>query len=427
MTVPATAAILSIGDELAIGQALDTNSMWIAERLTERGIRVIEHRTVADDFAALTGAFRDLAARVCLVVATGGLGPTADDLTRQALADAIGDRLVEDPGALARLEEIEHARGRTLTAARRTQALRPTSARCIANPVGTAPGIAARIGACAVWCLPGPPREMHPMFTAAVLPTLDIPGARVIRTRLLRTFGLPESDLASRLGDLMARDRNPLVGTTASGGIVTIRIRAEGDAMWADRAIADTERLARAAAEPFVFGDGDAALASAALALLRTRGETVVVAESCTAGLLGAMLGAIPGASDCFLGGWITYANAMKSRALGVPDAQLAGPPGAVSVETASAMARGALAAAPGAHHALAVTGIAGPSGGTPDKPVGTVCIARASGAEVDVRRFLIAGDRDDVRERSAVTALGMLWHHLAHGHTPRLLWQVGP
>ena len=427
MTAHATAAILSIGDEIAIGQSLDTNSMRIAERLTDRGIRVLEHRTVADDLAALTEAFRDLAARATVLIATGGLGPTADDLTRRALADALGEPLVEDAGALARLEDIERTRGRTLTAARRTQALRPASARCLPNPNGTAPGIAAHIGACAVWCLPGPPREMHPMFEAAVLPALDIPGARVIRTRLLRTFGLPESDLASRLGGLMNRDRNPLVGTTASGGIVTIRIRAEGESDWADRAADDAERLARAAAEPFVFGEGDATLAAATLALLRARGETVVVAESCTAGLLGAMLGSIPGASDCFLGGWITYANAMKSRELGVPDATLSGPPGAVSAETAGAMARGALAAAPGAHHALAVTGIAGPSGGTPDKPVGTVCIARASALDLDVRRFLIAGDRDDIRERSAVTALGMLWHHLAHGHTPRLLWQISP
>lgn len=425
------AAILSIGDELAIGQSLDTNAMWLADRLTAMGIRIVEHRTVADDLAGITATITELAARVPAVIATGGLGPTADDLTRQALADAMGEALVEDAEALQVLEELEHLRKRVLTPERRSQALRPASASCIANPTGSAPGLAAKVGACDVFCLPGPPREMHPMFETTVVPALHPPEGRVVRTRILRTFGLPESDVAARLGSLMGRDRNPLVGTTASGGIVSIRIRAEGDAAWADAAMQESEAAARAAAGEFVFAEGEVALAAAVLDLLRAKDETVVVAESCTGGLVGAMISAIPGASDCFFGGWITYANSMKYAALGVSMDQLDGPPGAVSKETARAMALGALHEHPPAHHALAITGIAGPGGGSKDKPVGTVCIARASRHEadehprVDVRVFRISGDRDDVRERAAITALGMLWHHLAHGNTPRLVWEV--
>jgi nicotinamide-nucleotide amidase len=430
------AAILSIGDELAIGQSLDTNAMWIAERCTARGIRVVEHRTVADDLAELTRAITELAARVPVVIATGGLGPTADDLTRQALADAMRESLVEDPQALARLEEIERTRGRTLTPQRRAQALRPMSARCIPNPNGTAPGLAATIAAerhaCDVFFLPGPPREMHPMFDAFVAPALRPPGGRVVRTRLIRTFGLPEADAGARLGDLMRRDANPLIGTTASGGIVTVRIRAEGEAAWADAATDTAEAAVLAAVGDFVFATGERTLSEAVLDSLRARSERMVVAESCTSGLLGAMVGAIPGASDCFLGGYIAYANTLKRMDLGVPLRILDGP-GAVSMEAAIEMAQGGLRRNPRAHHALSITGIAGPTGETPGKPVGTVFIARASRlnnsahAPVDARRFLIAGDRDDIRERSAVTALGMLWHHLAHATTPKLLWQIAP
>jgi nicotinamide-nucleotide amidase len=430
------AAIVSIGDELILGQALDTNTHWLAQRLTERGIRVIEHATVDDDRARIDATLRRLAADVQCIVVTGGLGPTADDLTRQALADAMGQTLVEDPEGLAWLEAIERARGRTLTAQRRVQAQRPESASLIPNEHGTAPGIRGVVDDADVFCLPGPPREMRPMFEASVEPALRPPGGRVIRAELLRTFGLPESVVAERLGALMDRDANPTVGTTASGGVVTVRIRFEGAEAEAATAMEAACAQVRTLVGDVLFGEGETTVPAALVDALRTRGERVLVVESCTSGLIGAMIGSVPGASDVFLGGWLTYANAMKSAIVGVPPQWLDVPPGvppvpgAVSAETAAAMAEGALRVAAergiDAHHALSVTGVAGPGGGTDEKPVGTVFIARATRGEItDVRHFLIAGDRSDIRERSATTATGMLLHHLRGGTPDVMTWQM--
>ena len=435
------AALVSIGDELAIGQTLDTNSAWLGARLTDLGLRVTSHRTVPDDLGAIERALLDGAREADAVVATGGLGPTADDLTRAALASAMGEALVEDERARATLEAFERARGREPTPERLAQALRPGSATLIDNPNGTAPGVAARLGGADAFCLPGPPRELRPMFEVAVAPALRPPGGRAVVTRVLRTFGLPESDAAARLGALMDRDASATVGTTASGGIITIRVRAEGERAEAERLVAGATERVRAALGDFEFGEGDATLGAALVASLRARDETLVVAESCTGGLLGGAITRVPGSSDVFAGGWITYANAMKAGQLGVDPAALDGPPGAVSREVAVAMAGGALERAAGAgspaDHALSITGVAGPGGGSEEKPVGTVWVCRASaravggggGAspEFDARRFLVTGDRDDVRERSATVAMGMLWHALERGSAPRLVFQAEP
>jgi nicotinamide-nucleotide amidase len=439
-TTHARAAILVVGDELVIGQSLDTNSMWLAERLTAMGLRVQEHRTVVDDLPRVAGAIVALMARHELLIVTGGLGPTRDDLTRDALAEAFGEDLVEDERAVAWLEARLRATGRgsaALDAARRVQARRPRGAECLENPTGTAPGLHRAHETGDVFCLPGPPREMRPMFDAEVAPRIRVPEGRVVRTRLVRLCGVPESEAASRLGDLMDRARNPLVGTTASGGLVTVRIRFEGEISAADAAMPEAEAAVESAVGEFAFGaDGDT-LPEVVLGLLRRRGERLVVVESCTGGTLGAQLTAVPGSSDAFEGGWITYSNAMKRAAVGVPGEIVDGPPGAVSAETVAAMARGALEACAragiGAHHALSISGVAGPGGGSDDKPVGTVWIARASrpvpgrspASSVGSRRFHIPGDRDDVRERSATTALVMLWRALAGRDSDApLLWE---
>lgn len=434
MPTPHTAAaIVSMGDELLLGQSLDTNSKWIADRLTSRGVVPIEHVTVGDDLCAAVEVFRRLAARADLIVSTGGLGPTADDLTRQALAEAMGEPLVEDAEALGWIEGWFAGRGSEMPPLNRTQALRPRSARLIANEHGTAPGIVAAIareggGAAEVYCLPGPPSEMIPMWERDVEPALRPPAGRTIRTRVLHTFGIGESDLAGRLGDLMARTRNPLVGTTASKGVVSVRLRYEGPLPPEDAvaALDGTELLVRAAASPYLFGADPETLASTVLGLLRARGERLAVAESCTGGMLGEMLTETPGASDVFLGGWITYSNEMKTRELGVAGGLLGpGGPGAVSREVAEAMAAGALERS-GADHALAITGIAGPGGGSEEKPVGTVWIARAArGGGSEARRFRFKGSRDVVRHRAAMCALGMLRFALADAAGTRMLWQV--
>lgn len=416
----AAAAILSVGDELTLGQTLDTNSKWLSERLLSFGVVVREHVTIADDRAAQAAAFARLAGAYDLVICTGGLGPTPDDITREALSDALASPLVEDAIALAQVEAYFQARGREMPAINRVQAMRPVSAMSLHNLHGTAPGVCATIRsstrACDVFCLPGPPREMQPMFESQVAPRLRPPSGRVVVTRVLHTVGIGESDLATRLGAMMERGRMPLVGTTASGGIVSMRIRYEGESARdeAEDAVTRTAGEARTLAGPHCFGEGDATLASAIVHTLKDRGESVAFAESCTGGKLAGMLTEVPGASSVFGHGWVTYANRAKQRELGVlasvfaPDG-----PGAVSSECAMQMALGGRERAKSTY-ALAVTGIAGPDGGTREKPVGTVWIALAHEGGVEARRFLIAGERGNVRAWSCMAALAMLWLRLA-------------
>ncbi|MDX9912168.1 MAG: competence/damage-inducible protein A [Phycisphaerales bacterium] len=420
MTTHRRAAILSIGDELTLGQNLDTNSRWLADRLLSFGIVTIEHATVPDDLGAITHAFERLSSTADLVLSTGGLGPTDDDLTRQSLARLLSEELVQDAEALAALRAWYTFRYREMPATNLVQALRPTSATCLPNPHGTAPGLALTAPTGALVCaLPGPPREMQPMFEDHVRPRLRPPPG-LVRTRFLRTVGLGESAIAERFahhpsGNLMSRERNPLVGTTASGGIVTCRIRFESATPCNEDAVAhtldDLERDIRSMLEPAVFATGDATLEQTIVELLTERRETCATAESCTGGMIAQRITSVPGASRAFLGGLVTYANEMKIAHLGVAEGVLA-EHGAVSAPVALAMARGALSAT-GATHALAVTGIAGPDGGTPEKPVGTVWIALASraahGANAHARRFLFRGSRDAIREWSALAALAML------------------
>ena len=453
------ATILAVGDELVLGQSLDSNTQWISARLVERGVRIVEHVTVADDLERLTATMLRLSTISSLLIVTGGLGPTKDDLTRQALARAMDEPLVEDADAVAALEAKLRGRGRELDDARRVQAMRPNGAVCLPNEIGTAPGLRGRIVSpveimelgdfegrplaseddiCEVVCLPGPPREMRPMFERDVLPGLHPRQDNAIAVRLVRTFGLPEVDVATRLGEMMDRDRNPKVGTTASGGMVTVRVRAEGRADAAERAAEEAVGEVLARLGDFVFGQGELELPEAVVAVLRERGERLVVVESCTGGMLGAMITSVSGSSEMFDGGWITYANSMKVGEVGVAEGLIRGGPGAVSREVALAMAEGGLAAAEregvDATHALSVTGIAGPDGGSDETPVGTVWIARASrlgsaGVDAEARRFRIPGDRADIRERSAMLALGMLWRFARSPDPPesgadRLIWQ---
>lgn len=414
-----TAAVLAVGDELVLGQTLDTNSQRLSAILLDRGVRVHEHTTVADDRAALARAITRLALGHDLLIITGGLGPTADDLTRHALADAMSEPLVEDAEALAHITGWFASRGRTMPPTNAVQALRPASSACIPNPHGTAPGLHAVLGDADVYCLPGPPREMEPMLEGHLLPALRPDPGRAVRTRVLKTFGLGESEIARRLGPMMDRDRAMLVGTTASMGIVSIRMRFEGPPAEAEGALAEADRAVRALVEPYIIGASDAPLGQHALDLLASRSETLAAAESCTGGMVASLMTDVPGSSAVFVASLVTYTNAMKQDLLGVPAALFneegrTGRPGAVSREVAVAMAEGARRRT-GADHALAITGIAGPSGATPDKPVGTVWIAHArpggAGADPDTeaRRFAFRGDRAAIRTWSAHAALGLL------------------
>ncbi|MFK7883626.1 MAG: CinA family nicotinamide mononucleotide deamidase-related protein [Phycisphaerales bacterium] len=411
--MPDTLAILAIGDELTSGQRVDTNSALIASKAESLGVRTFEHRTAADDYAQMVNAIRELSKVASVLVVTGGLGPTADDLTRQALAEVIGDELVIDDEALITLKKWYEGRGRTMPETNKVQAMRPSTACLLDNPNGTAPGLAAEIGETRVYCLPGPPREMVPILERFVLSSFKQDDESEVRIRTMPTFGLGESAVAEKLGGLMDRTRNPLVGTTASGCIVTCRVRYEGPEANAGRLLDSTAAEIRECLGDAILTDHDAeddghVLVRTVSDLLRNQNETVGTIESCTGGLLGEMITRIGGSSDIFVGGLLTYTNELKARLAGV-DAQLIGTHGVVSKQVAIEMARGGLNRL-GTDHALSITGVAGPGGGSNEKPVGTVWIARASSdGTTDARRFLFRGGRDAIRLWSATTALGLL------------------
>ena len=414
-----TAAVIAIGDELVIGQKLDTNCKRIAAALLDIGITTTRHATIDDDQAAIAEEMLFGAKSHDMVISTGGLGPTADDLTRHALAEALEDELETDAPTLDAIRERYKRSGRTMPEANAVQAMRPASAELIPNPHGTAPGLKARIAGVPLFCLPGPPSEMVPMLEAQVLPALTDPQDRV-STHFLQTFGLGESTVAEKLGELMDRDRNPLVGTTASGGTVTIRIRATGETP-----VDDTIREVRERLGPVVFAEGETTLAEHLVSILAQRGQRVATAESCTGGAISHALTSVAGSSDVFEAGYITYSNGQKTAQLGVEEGLLSAY-GAVSPEVVHAMAEGALARS-NADHALAVSGIAGPGGGSETKPVGTVWIALASrGTSTEARRFAFPGDRAAVRARAASAALAMLRLRLDEA-TVHLLWQQDP
>ena len=409
------AVILSIGSELVTGLRLDTHSAEIAKVLTAIGIDVLRHETIDDDAPAIARAFRAAGEGADLIVATGGLGPTLDDCTREALAEAMGVPLVENAQALAHLEAWAKSRGRVLSPSNLRQAMAPRGADILPNPVGTAVGLVARVGRAQVYVMPGVPIEMRTMLADHVVPRLRrAGGGRVTVVRTVRTYGVPESIVGERLADLMAPGRRPHVGTAVHGGLIDIHIYATGEPAEVAAALeADAARV-RERMGPAVFGEGDDRLENAVAALLAARRRTIALAESCTGGLVAAKLVNVPGMSDHLLEAVVAYANTSKVRTLGVAEGLIRAH-GAVSEAVVRAMAEGARARA-GADLAIGVTGIAGPGGGTPDKPVGTVWFALADEGGTVAAREVFTGDRALIRERAANYALNMLRLRLLEG-----------
>lgn len=425
------AVILSIGDELTLGQNLNTNSCWLADQLGRHGVVTIEHRMIDDDRVRIAAAVQALAADHELLIVTGGLGPTDDDLTREALNDVLSgsQALVVDEEARGWLDRWFSKRHTPMPEANLRQAMRPETMRCIPNPHGTAPGLAGELNGCLVFALPGPPREMRPMFTAYVLPALGRSDQdAVILAAKVNEFGIGESDAAERLGELTARDRHPLIGTTASDSIVSARIRARGRRDEIEPLIEADCMEIQQRWWPYAFSRDETALEEVVGMLLRERHRTVATAESCTGGWLGKQLIDVPGSSAYYLGGWVTYTNEMKALMLGVPT-ELIQQHGAVSREVAETMAIGALERT-GADEAIAISGIAGPSGGTKEKPVGTVHIALSrrvqNAVRTSARHFVFSGDRTTIRDRSVKAALQMLRFALLEvDEAHLLLWEA--
>jgi nicotinamide-nucleotide amidase len=414
------AYVLSIGDELVLGQTVDTNSAYLSQQLAAIGCDVVAHKTVGDDQRAIEDSIREAVARgVDALIITGGIGPTEDDLTRQAIARVMQVELELNPEWLREMQGFFDRLRRPMPASNKIQAMIPIGAAMIWNTCGTAAGVRATIGKTELFAMPGVPKEMRAMFARDVLPwARQRAGGAVILQRTLHTFGAGESTIAERLGTLMMRQRNPSVGTTVSGGIVSLRINARFDSL--DRAEAEmSQTLAscRDALGDLIFGQDEQTLAQVVSDLLKEKGVTVATAESCTGGLLAKMLTDVAGASRYFAQGWVTYTNESKSSQLGVSDQTLADH-GAVSEPVVAEMASGARQRA-GADVAIAISGIAGPDGGTDAKPVGTVCIGFAHAAATESRTFGFPGDREWVRDRTAKMALTILRFHLLGKRLP--------
>ena len=364
-----TAALIAVGDELVTGDRTDKNLAWLGKELTQLGWEVKESRLMGDDESRLAGALEQLMGECELVITTGGLGPTLDDVTRHAAATAVNKELEADAATVAGLEELWRSRDSEMPAANLRQALIPVGADLLRNEHGTAPGFLVTLGDARLACLPGPPREMRGVATDELFARVREGSAPARRSLYL--FGLSESRLADLLGDWMGRDADPQVGVLASTGVLELKlISRSGDlARLEERAAEVREQLSS-----WIFSEEGGDLAEALVSALLERAVSVAVAESCTGGAVAQRLSQIPGVSEALREGLVTYSNEAKAARLGVPSA-LIEEHGAVSAEVALAMAEG-LAASSGANLVGAVTGIAGPGGGSSEKPVGRVHFA---------------------------------------------------
>lgn len=406
-----------------LGYVTNTNQRWLCQELSRLGHVVARQVAVPDSPAAICEAVREALPRADVVISTGGLGPTSDDLTRDCIANLFGKSLVEDPNVLAHIADFFHSRNRPMPPRTRVQALVPEGALVLPNGNGTAPGLAMEVEAAAdssipaekrlLIMLPGPPRELEPMFSQQVVPLLQkrAPRETPFLCRVLKSTGVGESvaeeKIAASLGPLIAAGLE--LGYCARLGEVDIRLVARG-ARAADL-VGEAERIVRSKLEKYLFGSDADELQAVVVRALTARQETIALAESCTGGYIASRVTDVPGASAVFRGGYVVYSNQAKQACLGVRSETLE-THGAVSEATAREMAEGARARM-NATYALAVTGIAGPSGGTPDKPVGTVYIGLAGGGPTLVLRQVNRSDRASFKFVTSQQALEMLRRRL--------------
>lgn len=406
--------LLTIGDELLLGYTIDTNAAYLARTLAEIGVEIVQRETVGDDPDAIARAVREALDRTGALITTGGLGPTADDRTREALAALFGRALHRDESIVALLEARFHALGYAhMPRSNLVQAMVPDGARVLANAHGTAPGLWLEDERGRwVAMLPGVPREMRGMLADTLLPLLRVragAAGAVVASRTLRTTGIGESALAELLGDVGGATVDGLSLAYLPGWAgVDLRLtarhlsRTEAERALDRAALKLSERASR-----YIYGEDGADLAEVVLQRCRERGLHIATAESCTGGLLGARLTAIPGSSDVYVGGVVAYSNEIKMRMLGVP-AEMLREHGAVSEPVAASMAAGACAQT-GAEIGVGITGVAGPGGGSPEKPVGTVWIAVQVRGNTRTLGRVFVGDREEIRQRSAQAALELI------------------
>jgi nicotinamide-nucleotide amidase len=403
-----TAAVLSIGTELSRGELVNTNGPWIAAELVTIGFEVFEHAIVNDDRPRIASTLERLARTASVIVCTGGLGPTTDDVTTEAVATLLGVSLRRDDTSLEHIRRRFEKLGRVMSESNAKQADFPEGAEVLLNPIGTAPGFSIRIGRSIAFFMPGVPREMTRMFEEQVTPKIRALAPSDTFQIRLKTFGLPESVVGEKLAGIEATHEGIVIGYRAHFPEIEVKILAKGASQTSAR-----EACERATAEvrarlgDVIYGEADDTFASVVGRALRNRGTTLAIAESCTGGLVGSMLTREPGASDFLLLDAVTYANSAKARVLGV-DEDVLRAHGAVSEEVAAAMAEGARRAS-GSDVALSLTGVAGPTGGTEDKPVGTVFLAVTGARGTEVKHRVFPGERFQIQTFAAYAGLHML------------------
>jgi len=411
------AEIISIGDEILYGQIADTNSPFIAEKLIGEGIEVVFSTSVGDDINKIAEAFNTAGSRADVIIATGGLGPTSDDLTKKAVVKVFKRNLVFHEKILKEIEKSFEARGLSMPKINQNQALLPQGAKPLANRWGVAPGIFIEEGNSLFFSLPGVPLEMKWMLENEVLPILSSkkPEGFVIQ-RKLRTTGIPESSIYEKIEELIDPKGDVKIAFLPSYlgvdirlvvrlfNLLTTNLKQKGEV---EAEIEELEKKIREILGTYVYGTDDQTLEEVVGKLLLEKGKTIAVAESCTGGLIGAKLTNISGSSEYFERGVVTYSNQAKTQLLGVPP-EIIEKYGAVSEEVAILMAEGVRGLAK-TDYGLSATGIAGPKGGTPEKPVGTVYIGFAHENDSFAQKFQFAEDRITNRERATQAALNMV------------------
>jgi len=403
------AEIIAVGSELLTPHRIDTNSLYLTEKLNSLGIEVRFKTVVGDDIERLSAVFRAALDRSELIILMGGLGPTEDDINRQVVADVLGRPLHEVPEVLERIAARYARTGRKMPSNNVRQALVPEGAEWLPNKNGTAPGIWIEQEKKITIMLPGPPRELEAMFDAECMPRLKgLVTGEQIRTRVIKIAGLPESEVDERIAPIYKPYTNPSTTILSTGGAIEVHLRARASTReQADALLNELTDKIEPALGDHVFSTSGQTLEEVVGAYLVMRQKTLATAESCTGGLLSERITRVPGSSDYFLGGAVCYSNELKTRFAGVPP-ELLETYGAVSKPVAQALAEG-IRMRTKASIGIGITGIAGPGGGSAEKPVGMVIIALADDRGTEVREFRFPGDRERVRLLSSQFALEML------------------
>ncbi len=405
-----TCAVVCIGTELTRGELVNTNAAWLAAGLTDIGFEVIEDVVIDDHIPRIVSTLTRLAARTRVIVCTGGLGPTTDDLTTEAVAAALGVKLVRDAAAIEHIRRRFEKLGRVMGDSNTKQADFPEGADILSNPGGTAPGFSVRMGEALAFFMPGVPKEMTRMFDEQVVPRIRALAPRDTSQIRLRTFGLAESQVGERLAGVEGLFPGVTIGYRAHFPEIEVKVLARSTShAQAQKLCEEASNEVRSRLADVIYGEADDSFAGVVGRELRSRGMTLAIAESCTGGLVGHMITREPGASDFLLVDAVAYANSAKTRLLGIDEDVIRGH-GPVSAEVAAAMAEGVRRVA-GADVALSLTGIAGPTGGSADKPVGTVFIAVATATGTTVKERFFPGDRLQIQTLAAYAGLALVRH----------------